>query len=208
MKEQRIVFLDLDQVLFDYRTFRNKGKITTYYGCIEESVLLLKNTLEETDAKIVFITSWDKEKILRSLNGGELSILKDHVYKNPYVRGVYRRGDRTEGILRWFIDNFGECEKTGFKDPIAPIVMATGQSVRFAIVDDSTGLYMRWWAGSRLVPVINHRFGNYENQLLRALLTGKDIEDAVQEMKRRADILNRQCRGMYTREADEYSFRQ
>ena len=69
-KEHRIVFLDLDQVLYDYQTrtgFVEPDKPIVEYRVETEAVGLLATTLAEMGAEIVFITSWSEDKIRHEL---------------------------------------------------------------------------------------------------------------------------------------------
>lgn len=199
-KEHRVVFLDLDQVLYDFITFFHHIR----YGVAAEAVSLLKTTLEKTNARIVFITSWDEEKIRTALEN-ELKELAPYVHERGYLDVSFRRSDRMAGIQEWITAEYGShlfenSQERPYglsKDLRIPISIDAETDLRFAIVDDSTGLYTRSWANSRLVPVVTHRFMNFENQLLEALLTGKKIVEALKEMERRVTILGNILTGMW-----------
>ena len=201
-KEHRIVFLDLDQVLYDYQTrtvFDEPDKTIVEYRVVTEAVCLLATTLAEMGAEIVFITSWSEDKIRHELYN-DLQQLAPHTHNRIFVDERYRRSDRMTGIQQWIeaeydLNILTRMEAVKLNEPIE---LEDGSHLRFAIIDDSTGLYTLPWAQSRLVPVVNQRFGNFENQLLKALLSGEDIKSSVTELHRRHTILYRSCAAIRT----------
>ena len=188
--EHRIVFLDLDQVLFDYQTTIKRKKIHCQFERVNESCDLLKAVLMKTDAKVVFVSSWGDKKLITALAIGELHFLKPFLHERPFVDRKYRCAHRTSGIHAWFCEEYESFDKMQEIHCHDPLVLNDESLLRFAIVDDSTGtnVYSGGWVRSRLVPVINQRFGNFEANLLEALLTGNRIGDMVSEMERRASI--------------------
>ena len=187
-KEHNIVFLDLDQVLFDYQTFFRYRKVDCKYKRIKESCYLLKDALIKTKAKVVFITSWNEDKLNTAVMIGELRFLKRFLHKQPFVDAQYRCGDRQTGILNWLQQEYGLSSVDIRTSAVNGLKTKTDEPIHFAVVDDSTGLYMSSWCRTRLVPVINQRLGNFEAEMLCSILTGENSDSIAQELKRRRDI--------------------
>ena len=186
-EEHRIIFLDLDQVLLDYQTTIRNKKIHCQFARVNESCDLLKAVLMKTGARVVFVSSWDDEKLTTALSIGELNFLKPFLHEHPFVDREYRCTVRADGIYKWFSEEYESFDKIQEVHGHNPLVTADGIFLRFAIVDDSTGpnVYPYGWAMSRLVPVLNHRFGNFEANMLESLLTGTNMDYVFEEMYRR-----------------------
>ncbi len=142
----KIVFLDIDGVLNSEVYYKSVNtKVKDWDRFKPEAVRLLKQLLDETNAKIVIISSWRfgaKELLIKELTKSGLKRYLHKNWKTPMLYG----GERGKEIRLWIDNNSGIENYVIFDDAE---MMLEEQLPNFIRTNISDGLEMEHYIRAR-----------------------------------------------------------